>query len=150
MRGVYIPPAIEHFDTIFNSSRGGGINDIRVYNQPLQRGGSLFGVLGKIARYTIPFLKSIILPEIPSFVSNVSGDVRRGMRIRESLKNNSIRAAKNMGVRVLTKARGGTAIRKKHLKKKGANKKTSKPVKRRRNKIKNKNMSRDIFSLDEC
>ena len=134
MRGAYIAPSITHYDAIFRINRGGGLDDISIY----QRGGSFIGILGKLARYTIPFLKSIILPEIPSFVSNISNDVSSGVKLKDSIKRRGINTISNMGVNVLRKARGGRRVRKSKSQTK------RRKIKRKRKKTQVK--KKDIFS----
>ena len=88
MRVTYLPPSPHHFDGIFNphsTVRGGGLHDIRVYHQ---RGGSLFGVLGGLVRRALPFLKSIILPEVGNFVRGVRDNYNQNIPLRQSMKKN--------------------------------------------------------------
>ena len=46
-------------------TRGGGLNNVRIYQKC---GGSLFGILGGLFKRVIPFLRSILLPEVGNFV----------------------------------------------------------------------------------
>ena len=62
MRISFIAPLAHHFDDVFalqsiRDIRGGGLNDIRIYQK---RGGSLFGILGGLFKRAIPFLKKYI------------------------------------------------------------------------------------------
>lgn len=142
MRTFYRRPSEVHFDSLF-SSRGGGIGDIRTYD-PHSRGGSLFGVIGKLVRGAIPFLKNIFLPELPSFVNSMSEDLQSGVRFKDSLKRQGVRSGKNMVKRLITKARGGSKCGKK--KTKGVSKKKPSSKKTRKKKKKVKRSKHDIFS----
>lgn len=122
MRVPYIPPSENSYDLVFNEklydhTLGGGVNDIHVY-RPV--GGSLFGVLGRLVQRAIPFLKSIILPEVGSFTNNVLNDLSRNAPVRESLRNNLKSSVKNIGKRVVggakTKKRKSFSKKKKSLK----------------------------------
>ena len=137
MRVPYIPPSENSYDLVFNEkiydhTRGGGVNDIHVY-KPV--GGGLFGILGRIVQRAIPFLKSIVLPEVGSFTNNVLNDVSRNAPVRESLRKNFKTSVKNLGKRVVGGAR--TKVRKSTRKKnknKNIKKKTKTKKSRRRSK----------------
>lgn len=141
MRGVYLEPQPHDYDVLF-SQRGGGVGGslahINTYRPQIQRGGSIFGVLGRVIKRTIPFLKNIFFPEIPNFVNNVSSDLQTGMRFKDSVKRQGIRSAKNVGRRILKKARGGR-------KTKRSNRKTKKTTKKKKRKIVRRTR-KDLFS----
>jgi len=148
MRTAYVAPNTLEFDVLFESNetvgRGGGISDISTYARPeflYQRGGSFLGVLGRIVQRTIPFLKSIIVPEVGNFARNVSADYGHGVPLRQSLKKNSVVSAKNIGSALARKARGGRYKRQKPLKNKRKNVK-----KKKRNNSSCLNANNDIFS----
>ena len=133
MRVAYIYPSASEFDIIFknedNFIKGGGLSDIKTYHQ---RGGSLFGILGRLLRNSIPFIKRIILPEVGTLAQNVTRDVSNGVPLRDTLKQSLKRSAINVGKRVVT-GRGG---KKRLIKRK---------IKKQR-KIKCPSIKNDIFS----
>ena len=152
MRALYIPPNQTQFDSLF-SNRGSGISDIKVYN-PHLRGGSFLSVIGRIVRGAIPFLKNIFLPEIPSFINNVSDDMNSGMKLKDSLKRRSMDSALNVGDKIIKRARGGRIKRKKkNTKRKNAKNKCksskNKQVTRKSRKKKMIRSKNDIFSSFE-
>ena len=103
--GLYTP-TVSDFDGVFadvGNSRAGSLNDIHIYNRR-RRGGSLFGVLGSVLKHSLPFLRSVILPELGGFVKNLTDDVSNNVPIKSSLKRNMMQSAKNVGKRI---ARGG-------------------------------------------
>ena len=104
MRVPYIEPSLVHFDTIFSPSNsvGGGINDINVYQQ---RGGSLFGVLGRVFKKALPFLKSLIFPEVGNFTKNIVDDMKQNVPFKQSVRKNVIKSGKNVGRKIMY---GGT------------------------------------------
>ena len=105
MRASFYTPTVADFDAVFadvGHARGGSYNDIHIYSR--KRGGSLFGVLGRVLKSSIPFLRSVILPEFGGFVKNVTDDVSNNLPIKSSLKRNLMNSAKNVGKRVV---RGG-------------------------------------------
>ena len=144
-------PSASQFDAIFaqNAQRGGSLDDIQIYRR---RGGSLFGVLGNIFKRSLPFLRSIILPEFGGFVKSVAEDVSQNMPVKKSMKRNFISSAKNVGRRVV---RGGSRVkkakrlvkRKKSVKrKKGKSKKRTKKTRTRKKKRCSHKTRGDIFS----
>ena len=153
MYGIIEKPTIAHYDNLF--ARGAGLSDINIYKPPtsIQRGGSLIGFLGRIIKSSMPFIRSIIMPEIPNFVSNIISDVNSGENIKSSLKKQSIRSAKNIGSRIINRGGGGKRrnIKKKRsqsksrkvIKKKKNNKRTKKKPAKKTNNCRSKN---DIFS----
>lgn len=146
MRVSYTPPQPHHFDVVFDLhpsqfGRGGGLNDIRIYQK---RGGSLFGILGGMFKRAIPFLKSIILPEIGNLVKNITHDISHNIPARQSFKNNVVTSVKNVGSRIV---RGGRRNSKSKKKVKSVKKKIVK--KKRKKKIIRKNCGmkgKDIFT----
>ena len=129
MRVEYINLTEDQFNDVFFPAnvRGSGLSDISYYHPA--RGGNIFGVIGNILRRAIPIIKSLIVPELPSFAKNFSNDYTRNNNLRASLKSNLLRSGKNIGKRVL----GGTRNRKNKFKKskKCTNKKKN-PVTRSR------------------
>lgn len=111
MRGVYIPPSVSDYDSLF-ARKGGSLNDIHVY-QSQQRGGSLLGLIGRIASMSLPFIKRYLLPEIPGFVSNVVGDVNSGKGFKHSFRSQGINSIKNVGRRVVHRGAGSKGCRRK-------------------------------------
>ena len=140
MRVVYISPSVRDFDTLF-SNRAGGLSDIRVYHH---RGGSLLSVVGRFARYALPFIKSIVLPEVGNFAKNVSDDVSQGRNFRRALKQRGVESVVNVGKRVMRKARGGK--KKNILKKQSTSKKKSTTKKKTLKQCVRKN---DIFNTNK-
>ena len=139
MRVAYIQPSVHHYDVLFSKRAvGGGLGDIRVYN----RGGSLLSFMGRFARYALPFIKSIILPEVGNLTKNVMDDVAQGRNIKRVLKERGVESVVNVGRRVARKARGG-AVKKK---KKTNSKKQSTQKKKTRKKCISKN---DIFNTNK-
>lgn len=108
MRVVYVHPSLQDFDTLF-SKRGGSLGDIKVYHN---RGGSLLSFVGRFARYALPFIKSIILPEVGNFAKNVVNDVSQGRSVKRVFKERGVESAVNIGRRVARKARGGAKKKK--------------------------------------
>ena len=144
MRGSYHTPTVEEFEYLFApANRGGSLRDIKIYKTPVayQKGGSLFSFLGKLVRGSIPFLKSIILPEVGNFVSNVASNVNADNNIRQCLKKEGLKSLSNVGKRIIN--RGG-GIRKKSSKSKKKNTKKKKRVCRKKS---NKEVKyNDVFS----
>ena len=102
MRVAYVHPSAEDFNRLFsNSLHGSGLNDIRVYRH-YSKGGSIFGVLGNLARSALPFLRGVILPEVGSFIKNITDDVSNNVPIRKSLKKNAKSSIGNLGKRVFS------------------------------------------------
>ena len=135
MRVPFIAPLPHHFDDVFalqsiRDIKGGGLNDIRIYQK---RGGSLFGILGGLFKRAIPFLKSILLPEIGNFVRNVTHDISQKVPSRESLKTNLLSSAKNIGSRIV-RGGGKRKIVKSNLKRKNIKQSTSKKNKKKKKK----------------
>jgi len=125
MRTLYIAPNVSDFNNLFESGervgRGAGISDISTYSRPeflYQRGGSFLGGLGRIVQRTIPFLKSIIVPEVGNFARNMTADYGHGIPLRQSLKKNGMTSVKNIGTALARKARGGKYKRLKPVKNK--------------------------------
>ena len=148
MRVSFIAPLTHHFDDVFalqssRDIRGGGLSDIRIYQK---RGGSLFGILGGLFKRAIPFLRSILLPEVGNFVKNVTHDISQKIPSRESLKNNLLSSARNIGSRIV---RGG-GKRKTKSKQKRKNNKKGVIKKNKKKKKKNKThcgvKRKDVFS----
>lgn len=137
MRVVYIPPTVEDFDLLF-SNRGSGLSDIRVYHN---RGGSLLSVVGRFARYALPFLKSIIVPEVGNFAKNVADDIGQGRSIKRVLKKRGIESVLNVGKRVVKKARGGRVRKNKSV--------TKKQITKKKNVRKNCVKKNDIFNTNK-
>ena len=147
MRVEYVNLTEDQFNDIFFpvNVRGNGLADISYYHPA--RGGNIFGVVGNILRRAIPIIKSLIVPELPSFAKSFSEDYTRNNNLRASLKSNLLRSGKNIGKRVL----GGTRNRKNFLKK-SVNKKKKPITKSRKTCTKKKNRRKkpadvnDIFN----
>ena len=156
MRSPLYKPSISDFDLIFapepgGATRGGSFNDIQIYSK--KRGGSFFGILGRVIKQTIPFIRKIVLPEIGGFVKNVADDVSNNLPIKSSMKRNLISSVGKVGKRIV---RGGAKKRKNKIKK-NRSKKRTKPSKsgrktkkrgKKTNKRCNLNMTKDIFDND--
>ena len=118
MRVGYVQPSTSHFDQILaNSFHGGGINDIRIYRH-YNKGGSIFGVLGAIAKKALPFLRGLILPEVGNFVKNITEDVSNNVPVKKSLKSNAAKSVKNVGRRIFTSKNKGKPVKKNNARKK--------------------------------
>ena len=137
MRVVYISPSVQDFDILF-SNKGGGLQDIRVYHN---RGGSLLSVVGRFARYALPFIKSIIIPEVGNFAKNVADDIGQGRSMKRVLKERGVESAINMGKRVARKARGGAKKKKKKV--------TKKQIPKKKNMQKKCVRKNDIFNTNK-
>lgn len=135
MRVVYIHPSSRDFDTLF-SKKGGSLSDINIFHN---RGGSLLSFVGRFARYALPFIKSIILPEVGNFANNVANDVSQGRSVKRVFKERGLESAVNIGKRVAKKARGGAK-----KKKITANKNLKKNIKRKKCVTK-----KDIFNTNK-
>ena len=103
MSVTFIASLTHHFDDVFvlqpsGDIRGGGSKSIQI-NQ--KRDGSLFGILGGLFKRDIPFLRSIILPEVGNFVKNGTHDISQKIHLRESLKKNVLSSARNIGLRIV-------------------------------------------------
>ena len=147
MRVPYLPPSSSDFDLLFgqNNLKGGGLSDIRVYKAPQfhQRGGSFFGVLGRLARNSFPFLKNLLLPELGAMANNVTRDISEGVPLKQSLKQRSLGAVKNIGKSVI--GRGGR-VRKRRATKRKAKNKTNRKNYGKRKKPPCASLKNDIFT----
>ena len=121
MRVPYFEPTSTDFDRAFDTRnfQGGGLNDIRVYQQ---RGGSLLGILSGFAARALPFLRSIILPEIGNFTKNVTSDYGNNIPMKQSLKRNAVSSGKNIARKLMGGSRKHNISKKKNIKKKQARK----------------------------
>ena len=149
MRVEYRLLSDHDFDTIFfnGATRGGGLSDISYY-RPV-RGAGIFGVFGRLLRKAIPIIKSLIVPELPTFAKNFSDDYAKNNSLHTSLKRNLVRSGKNIGKRVL----GGSRKKKKNVKnakkyKKKKRKNSKKPLKKNSKGIKTKKQC-DVFNSRE-
>jgi len=119
------------------------MSDIKTY-QPkfyLQRGGSILGTISRLFQNSIPFLKSIILPEFGNFTKNVTSDYAEGAPLKSTLRRQGINSVKNIGRNVIKKVRGGSGGRKVKQRKSGNNQK-----KRRKRILKCANLHDDVFT----
>ena len=121
MRSVYITHTSSEFDQIF--ARGAG--DIQVYKSPRPRGGSLFGVLTNVVKSSIPFLRKIFLPEIPSLVNDIIDNSNSGENVKDRLKRVGLNTIKRVGKRIL---KGGQKSKKRDVKRLVKGKKKVKDV----------------------
>lgn len=118
MRVPYTAPTVDQFNLFFDpvgqGVKGGRLSDIRVFKSDnYGRGGSFMGVLTGVIKRAFPFLRSLILPEARNFTQNVMEDLSNNVPVKNSLKKNLMKSAKNIGKRVVT---GGKKL--KRLKKK--------------------------------
>lgn len=126
MRVSYQSPSSHQFDVFFspqyeNFTKGGKLSDIRFYKPShFSRGGSFLGIMAKILKTSIPFIKSYILPEASNLVQNIVEDVGNEIPVKQSVKKNLIHSMKNIRKKVV---RGGNISKKsKNVKKRGKNK----------------------------
>ena len=145
MRVQYIYPSVDLYDEAFKdlfsqSSKGGSIDDIRVYKKPV--GGNLFGILAKVLQTSLPFVKRLVMPEVRGFANNFMNDMQQNVPIRQSLKKNLKTSAKNIGKRIL---RGGARKKRKISSKRKKSKIMKRPKKTRKRKHCSKTKS-DIFN----
>ena len=142
MRILFIAPLANHFHDVFalqpsRDIRGKGLNNIRIYQK---RGGSLFGILCELFKRVIPFLRSILLPEVGNFVRNVTHDISQRVPSRESVITNFLSFARNIGSRIV---RGGE---KRKIKSKQKRKNIKKPATRKKKKSHCEMKHKDIFN----
>ena len=106
MEWLPVQISVDDYNNFF--TRLGKSSSIKIYNPPnrLQRGGSLFGLLGRAIRYSIPFIKELILPQIPSLYNNVRHDINEGQAVRSSLRKRALQSVKNIGAKVLNRGGG--------------------------------------------
>lgn len=110
MRVSFAPLSVKEFNVLFKddddgmNSRGGGISDISVYVPKSNRGGSLFQILGKLAKSAAPLLMRTVVPEGINFAKNVIGDISSGQKLKQSLKKRGIESLKELGRKIV---RGG-------------------------------------------
>ena len=130
MRVEYRLLSDHDFDSIFfnDGARGGGLSDISFYH-PV-KGAGIFGVFGRLLRKAIPIIKSLIVPELPTFAKNFSDDYAKNNNLRSSLKRNLARSGKNIGKRVLGGARKKKSIVKNVKKCKKRRKNSKNPLKK--------------------
>ena len=145
MRVQYIYPSVDLYDEAFKdiisqNSRGGSIDDIRVYKKPV--GGNLFGILAKVLQTSLPFVKRLVMPEVSGFANNFMNDMQQNVPIGQSLKKNLKTSAKNIGKRIL---RGGARKKRKISSKRKKSKIIKRPKKTRKRKHCSKTKS-DIFN----
>ena len=121
MRVPYVHPSSHHFDEAFGVNfRGGSLSDIKIHrNINNQRGGNLFGILGRSIKRAIPFIKSLILPELGNFTKNVMEDISQNIPPKQSIKSNLKKSVKNVGKKILRGGGGGKVKRKVGSKKNG-------------------------------
>lgn len=136
MRVTYSVPSIREFDILFKdddsviTSRGGALSDINVYVPESPRGGSIFGLLARLAKSVAPIIMRTVVPEGVNFARNVLDDVSSGQRVKQTLKKRGLETLGRVGKRII---RGGS--KRKNVKKK-----------RKRNKIiKKKKRYNDVF-----
>ena len=158
MRVPYVHPSSHHFDEAFGVSfRGGGVSDIKIHrNIYNQRGGSLFGILGRSIKRAIPFVKSLILPELGNFTKNVMDDISQNVSPKQSIKSNFKKSVKNVGKKIIRGGGDGKVKRKVVTKKKAKRVNRGKVVKKPQKKYVKKGvggkcdfMQDDIFSSEK-
>jgi len=111
---------------------GGGLRFYRA-SVARQRGAGLGAVFGAVARHLIPFAKNYVLPITQKYIAphaleaikHIGDDYMGGkIPIRQSLKNNSIQALKNVGKHLWYGQSGsGRGRKRKAIKKQFPNKK---------------------------
>ena len=120
MRVTFSPPSVREFDILFKDedsalkSRGGSLSDINVYVPQTPRGGSIFGLLAKVAKTVAPILVRTILPEGINFANNVMRDVSSGKKVKQSLKRRGLQSLGRVGKKIV---RGGSKKKRKRVKK---------------------------------
>ena len=82
-------------------------------------GGNLFGILGRSIKRAIPFIKSLILPELGNFTKNFTEDISQNIPPKQSIKSNLKKSVKNVGKKILRGGGGGKVKRKVGSKKNG-------------------------------
>ncbi len=113
MTRAFTPPTRAEYDLLFTQSKGGGLDDIRVFIPPhSRRGGGLFSVLSGFAKRAIPFLMRTVAPEALQMGKGLLTDVLEGKRLRESLRNRGVAAVKGVGERIV---RGGRVMKKRKV-----------------------------------
>ena len=119
MRVTYSVPSIREFDILFKdddsviTSRGGALSDINVYVPESPRGGSIFGLLARLAKSVAPIIMRTVVPEGVNFARNVLDDVSSGQRVKQTLKKRGLETLGRVGKRII---RGGS--KRKNVKKK--------------------------------
>ena len=121
MRVTYSPPSIREFDILLKDDdsaiapRGGALSDISVYVPESPRGGSIFGMLARLAKSVAPLIMRTVVPEGINFAKNVLDDVSSGQRVKQSLKRRGFESLGRVGKRIV---RGGSKKGKKKKNKK--------------------------------
>lgn len=111
MRVTYSPPSIREFDILFKdddsviTSRGGALSDINVYVPDSPRGGSIFGVLARLAKSVAPMIMRTVIPEGVNFARNVIDDVSSGRKVKQTLKKRGLESLGRVGKKII---RGGS------------------------------------------
>ena len=101
MRVPYVEPSILDYDKVFDVKlyiKGGSLDQIRVFRQ---QGGSILGALSGLVSRALPFLRSVILPEIGSLVKNVTSDYGNNVSLKQTLRKNSLNSGKNIARKLM-------------------------------------------------
>jgi len=126
---------------LYFPQKGGGDDGLVYYKTKgfRQKGYGIGGFFGSLAKKFLPFATKYLLPHAKTAMSNIVSDVMDGKRtIRETLKDNSLAALKNVGRDLLSQS--GSGVRRKRVKKKTSRKKsqTGGKVKKGKRKLKTK------------
>lgn len=107
MRVTYAPPSVREFDILLKDedaaikSRGGALSDISVYVPQSPRGGSIFGLLARLAKSVAPMIVRTVLPEGINFAKNVIDDVNSGKKVKHSLKRRGFESLGRVGKKIV-------------------------------------------------
>jgi len=95
---------------------GRGIEDLAFYrgNWRRQKGAGLGGILGSIGRRLLPLARRFLLPSAKKAAKNIALDILSGKNVKESLKDRSKTAIKEVGHQIIDQIGSG---RRKKLKK---------------------------------
>ena len=132
MRVTYSPPSIREFDVLFKDDdsvippRGGALSDINVYVPDSPRGGSIFGLLARLAKSVAPMIMRTVVPEGVNFARNVIDDVSSGRKVKQSLKKRGLESLGRVGKKII---RGGSKRKSvKNKRRRKTNKNTRKKI----------------------
>ena len=104
MRVDFIPPSVEELFLLLTPPRGGGMDDIRVFNSGRQytRGGGILSFLSRIARRAAPFIMRTLMPAALSLGQNVLHDINNGKQtFKQSLKKRGVESLKGVGKQIM-------------------------------------------------
>lgn len=104
MRVHFIPPSVEELYILLTPPRGGGTDDIRIFNSSRRytRGGGIFSFLSGIARRAAPFIMRTLAPAALSLGQNVLDDINNDKQtFKQSLKKRGIETLKGVGKQMI-------------------------------------------------